>query len=186
MNVIEKVFEGEPVRWWEEDNGTLWIDPAELGRWLGYEKGEERRAVLRLASRHRDQMSRFERTVKLTTPSGAQDCTIYEEHGAWIIAMKARTKKAKSVQNAIAELMTRFHRKARAGISQTPSEVGLIIEESGKMISAMAKALEEQNSAMREMASSAAKIMSLKRWHSNPNPLQKKLPFEDKKSLGES
>lgn len=75
------------------------------------------------------------------------------------------------------KLIDSYFRVKNQGIGMAVA--GMIMEESGKMLQTMAGTVKQQNEAMAEMASSAARIMSLKRWYSTPNPDQQSLPFSE-------
>ncbi len=183
MFAIERQLGSSSVCWWQEDDGSFWITAEELGKKLGYKEGDEKRSVLRLASRNTTQLEPFRSVVSLTTESGPRETTIFEEHGAWILAMKARTPKAEEVQLHIAQLMTRFRRGDMIVFNK--SEFEQRERDRNDLITVLQERLQASEGAFRKVASIAGSALSHWR-HNKPvddNPLQKKFPFAHAKRV---
>ena len=83
-------------------DGEAYITASDLGRCLGF--ANPRKGVLQIFERNRKELSRCQGVLKLKTPSGIQDVTVFNEKGCNLIAMFARTDKAKEVRDLLATL----------------------------------------------------------------------------------
>lgn len=100
---IKKVdFQGIEVRIIQVD-GVAYIPGEDIGKMLGYE--EPRDSVSKIFERHRDELELHSSTVKLTVEGvGLRKTRCYNETGAYLIAMFARTSKAREVRQWLAGL----------------------------------------------------------------------------------
>jgi prophage antirepressor-like protein len=101
LATIEREFMGMSVALIERDE-RLWMTGEQVARCLGY---GEKRAVAKLADRHADEVEGHKGVVKLTTPGGAQDVTVYDEHALYVLAFHADTDKAKAFRAWLAETL---------------------------------------------------------------------------------
>jgi len=94
-------YQGMPVRVVVRENAN-YIPAEDLGEILGF--SEPRKAVLKIFERNREELAPHSGIVKLTTPGGVQKTRVFTETGAYLVAMFARTPKAKEVRRWLAEL----------------------------------------------------------------------------------
>lgn len=100
------VFEGTEIELITRD-GEVWVTATHLGQALGYTDGK---AVQRIYTRNRDEFSgTMAGVVKLTTPSGQQKARVFSLRGAHLIAMFARTKKAKAFRRWVLDILDALH-----------------------------------------------------------------------------
>lgn len=74
----------------------------DLGKCLGY--ADPLGQINRIYGRHKDELEQHTGVVKLTTPGGKQDVRVYSQKGCYLVAMFAKTKKAKEVRSWLADL----------------------------------------------------------------------------------
>jgi anti-repressor protein len=85
--------------------GQVWLTASEIGQALEY---ADDKAVQRIYSRHSDEFTeKMTGVVKLTTPSGMQDSRVFSLRGAHLIAMFARTAKAKEFRRWVLDILDR-------------------------------------------------------------------------------
>nr|WP_233468288.1 P22AR C-terminal domain-containing protein [Enterobacter asburiae] len=85
--------------------GQVWLSASEIGQALEY---ADDKAVQRIYSRHSDEFSeKMTGVVKLTTPSGTQDSRVFSLRGTHLIAMFARTPKAKEFRRWVLDVLDR-------------------------------------------------------------------------------
>lgn len=101
--VIETIqFHGLNVRLYE-NRDMVWITAEDIGRCLNFTN--PRKGVHKVYERRKDEIEPFSGVVKLTTPEGGiQETRVYTEQGAYLIAMFARTDRAKEVRRWLAGL----------------------------------------------------------------------------------
>lgn len=88
-----------------EMGGQVWLTAAEVGQALEY---ADDKAVQRIYSRHADEFTaQMTGVVKLTTPSGKQDSRVFSLRGAHLVAMFARTPKAKEFRRWVLDILDR-------------------------------------------------------------------------------
>lgn len=88
-----------------EMGGQVWLTAAEVGQALEY---ADDKAVQRIYSRHADEFTaQMTGVVKLTTPSGKQESRVFSLRGAHLIAMFARTPKAKEFRRWVLDILDR-------------------------------------------------------------------------------
>ncbi|EPV1493085.1 BRO family protein [Klebsiella pneumoniae] len=88
-----------------EMGGQVWLTAAEIGQALEY---ADDKAVQRIYSRHADEFTaQMTGVVKLTTPSGKQESRVFSLRGAHLIAMFARTPKAKEFRRWVLDILDR-------------------------------------------------------------------------------
>ncbi|MDP0922206.1 P22AR C-terminal domain-containing protein [Klebsiella pneumoniae] len=88
-----------------EMGGQVWLTAAEVGQALEY---ADDKAVQRIYSRHADEFTaQMTGVVKLTTPSGRQESRVFSLRGAHLVAMFARTPKAKEFRRWVLDLLDR-------------------------------------------------------------------------------
>lgn len=117
IQVVE--FQGTPVRLVRID-GVNYIPAEDLGRILGF--SEPRKSVLNIFARYRDELELHTGVINLVTPGGSQETRVFTETGAYLLAMFARTPKAKEVRLWLAELPKKF-RAARAWLAEEIDEL---------------------------------------------------------------
>lgn len=127
MQQIKKVdFQGIEVRVIQID-GVTYIPGEDIGKMLGYE--EPRVGVNKIFERHRYELELQSVDVKLTSTDGKRYSTrCYNETGAYLIAMFARTPKAREVRQWLAKLP----KKVREFHSINEEEMKRIAEEAYK------------------------------------------------------
>lgn len=85
--------------------GQVWLTASEIGHALEY---ADDKAVQRIYSRHSDEFTeKMTGVVKMTTPSGMQDSRVFSLRGAHLIAMFARTAKAKEFRRWVLDILDR-------------------------------------------------------------------------------
>ncbi|HFP9269707.1 TPA: P22AR C-terminal domain-containing protein [Klebsiella michiganensis] len=88
-----------------EMGGQVWLTAAEVGQALEY---ADDKAVQRIYSRHADEFTaQMTVVVKLTTPSGKQESRVFSLRGAHLVAMFARTPKAKEFRRWVLDILDR-------------------------------------------------------------------------------
>ncbi|PLD14502.1 hypothetical protein B6I48_09855 [Klebsiella pneumoniae] len=88
-----------------EMGGQVWLTAAEVGQALEY---ADDKAVQRIYSRHADEFTaQMTGVVKLTTPSGKQESRVFSLRGAHLVAMFARTPKAKELRRWVLDILDR-------------------------------------------------------------------------------
>lgn len=88
-----------------EMGGQVWLTAAEVGQALEY---ADDKAVQRIYSRHADEFTaQMTGVVKLTTPRGMQESRVFSLRGAHLVAMFARTTKAKEFRRWVLDIMDR-------------------------------------------------------------------------------
>ncbi|QPL46475.1 Bro-N domain-containing protein [Halomonas sp. A40-4] len=96
------VFEGTEVELITQGN-EVWVTASNLGRALGYANGK---AVQRIYTRNKDEFTdTMSGVVNLTTPTGTQGVRVFSLRGAHLIAMLARTKKAKAFRRWVLDIL---------------------------------------------------------------------------------
>ena len=95
-------FEGQPVRLIRID-GVNYIPAEDLGKILGF--SEPQASVFKIFGRHREELEAHSTTVKLTALDGKlRDIRVFTEIGAYLVAMFARTPRAREVRLWLARL----------------------------------------------------------------------------------
>lgn len=85
--------------------GQIWLTASEVGQALSY---ADDKAVQRIYTRHADEFTeKITGVVKLTTPRGMQDSRVFSLRGAHLIAMFARTPKAKEFRRWVLDILDR-------------------------------------------------------------------------------
>ena len=85
--------------------GQVWLTATEVGQALEY---ADDKAVQRIYSRHADEFTaQMTGVVKLTTPSGKQESRVFSLRGAHLVAMFARTPKAKEFRRWVLDILDR-------------------------------------------------------------------------------
>lgn len=88
-----------------EMGGQAWLTATEVGQALEY---ADDKAVQRIYSRHADEFTaQMTGVVKLTTPSGKQESRVFSLRGAHLVAMFARTPKAKEFRRWVLDILDR-------------------------------------------------------------------------------
>jgi prophage antirepressor-like protein len=88
-----------------EMGGQVWLTAAEVGQALEY---ADDKAVQRIYSRHADEFTaQMTGVVKLTTPRGMQESRVFSLRGAHLVAMFARTTKAKEFRRWVLDILDR-------------------------------------------------------------------------------
>ncbi|MFU9014882.1 P22AR C-terminal domain-containing protein [Klebsiella pneumoniae] len=88
-----------------EMGGQVWLTATEVGQALEY---ADDKAVQRIYSRHADEFTaQMTGVVKLTTPSGKQESRVFSLRGAHLVAMFARTPKAKEFRRWVLDILDR-------------------------------------------------------------------------------
>lgn len=88
-----------------EMGGQVWLTATEVGQALEY---ADDKAVQRIYSRHADEFTaQMTGVVSLTTPSGKQESRVFSLRGAHLVAMFARTPKAKEFRRWVLDILDR-------------------------------------------------------------------------------
>lgn len=86
-------------------NGQPWLRAAEISLALGY---ADDKAIHRIYARNTEEFTAcMTGVVKLTTPGGEQETRIFSLRGAHLIAMFARTEKAKDFRRWVLDILDR-------------------------------------------------------------------------------
>jgi len=119
----------------------------------------------------------------------AKSAILLSERGYLKLAKTFRDNLSWEIQDKLIDCYFRI--KEQSDAYDDPSRMGDLLEQAGSMIKTMnsfnqsqVAMIQQQSKAMSEMASNAAAIMSLARWHRAPNPHQQPLPFSASKELG--
>lgn len=140
------IFEGAEIELITRDS-EVWVTATHLGQALGYADGK---AVQRIYTRNRDEFSEtMTGVVKLTTPSGEQRARVFSLRGAHLVAMFARTPKAKAFRRWVLDILDALHQGA---------------EYVRRQRDAAEKALEDR----REQASEEGRGLASWRWEKQP------------------
>lgn len=116
LSQIPRMFGGVEVVFHERRSGELVLTAEVIGRCLGYK--DPARRVHDLYGRHADELEPHRGVAKLQTPGGAQEVTTFTERGAYLIAMFARTEKAKAWRLWLAETLTEIRSGDKRLVSQ--------------------------------------------------------------------
>lgn len=85
--------------------GQIWLTASEVSQALEY---ADDKSVQRIYSRHADEFTeKMTGVVKLTTPRGMQESRVFSLRGAHLIAMFARTPKAKEFRRWVLDILDR-------------------------------------------------------------------------------
>ena len=88
-----------------EMGGHIWLTAAEVGQALEY---ADDKAVQRIYSRHADEFTaQMTGVVKVTTRRGMQEARVFSLRGAHLVAMFARTPKAKEFRRWVLDILDR-------------------------------------------------------------------------------
>lgn len=88
-----------------EMSGQIWLTASEVGLALEY---SDDKAVQRIYSRHSDEFTEnMSGVVKMTTPKGMQESRVFSLRGAHLVAMFARTPKAKEFRRWVLDILDR-------------------------------------------------------------------------------
>jgi len=117
IRIVE--FQDTPVRLIRID-GVNYIPAEDLGKILGL--AEPRIAVNKIFNRHREELEPHAAVTNLVTPGGTQETRLFTEIGAYLVAMFARTPRARKVRLWLAELPKKF-RAARAWLAEEIDEL---------------------------------------------------------------
>lgn len=140
------VFDGTQIDLITRD-GEAWVTASNLGQALGY---KDSKAVQRIITRNQDEFSdTMSGVVNLTTPFGEQAVRVFSLRGAHLVAMFARTDKAKAFRRWILDVLDALHRGG---------------EYVRKQYEAASKAFEDR----REQASEEGRGLSSWRWEKQP------------------
>lgn len=122
--LISAEFHGEPINIIEHA-GKRWLTSDEVGKCLGYTAGEERRAILRLYKRHRDEFTEQDvAVVNLTTLKGDRQTRIFSDTGCIKLGFFAKTKIGKEFRNFVSDkLATANMESALYQPAQRPGQV---------------------------------------------------------------
>jgi len=85
-----------------EIKGDFCLTIDDIAKGLGY---EDSNAIRNLYTRHKDELDNFKGIIKLMTPGGMQEKTVFSEEGIYLISMLARTEKAKEFRLKVATLL---------------------------------------------------------------------------------
>lgn len=178
MFAVDQFFDGEPVRWWQDDDGSLWITADELGRQLGYSEGKERQSVMTLAGRIGEELTPFRSVIEMMTEAGRRETTVFEEHGAYLLAMRARTEKAASFRLGVSKMLARFRRR---DVIVVPRQTW---DAQRQMTVEAFEQLERERAFSRRIASMAGAALSNWKHHRVVNPEQSAFPFLEARRIG--
>lgn len=85
--------------------GQIWLTASEVSQALEY---ADDKSVQRIYTRHADEFTeKMTGVVKLTTPRGMQESRVFSLRGAHLIAMFARTPKAKEFRRWVLDILDR-------------------------------------------------------------------------------
>jgi prophage antirepressor-like protein len=105
---VTKVFNGTDLSFVRNDEGDFCLSAEQIGQALGY--AEPRKSVLKIVERHADEFDGLQGVVRLTTPGGEQDVTVFAEEGIYLVGMKATTKQAKAFRKWVAATLRDLRR----------------------------------------------------------------------------
>lgn len=97
------VFEGSEIELITRD-GELWVRGPQIGAALGY--NDPARKIRTLYSRHADEFTEtMTGVIQLETAGGPQQVRVFSLRGAHLLAMLARTKKAKAFRRWVLDIL---------------------------------------------------------------------------------
>ena len=99
-----------------QKDGRYWMTAEQLGVALGYR--EPRKSMNNLLNRNRKEFEPFIAVIKLVTPGGMQEVTIYDTDGQRLAAMLARTPKSEKFRAFIVNMLKALERQEFVHISQ--------------------------------------------------------------------
>lgn len=79
--------------WSDKENSNFWMTRDQIGTALEY-LTDPAKSISVIHYRHKDRLDKFSGVVKLKTPSGTQDCTVYSFRGVFEICRWSRQAKA--------------------------------------------------------------------------------------------
>lgn len=110
--LISAEFHGEPINIIEHA-GKRWLTSDAVGKCLGYTAGEERRAILKLYKRHRDEFTDQDtEVVSLATRGGLQQTRIFSDTGCIKLGFFAKTKIGKEFRNFVSDKLATANMEA--------------------------------------------------------------------------
>ena len=91
--------------WADKDNSNdFWMTREQIGTALEYTP-DPSNSISVIHRRHKDRLDKFSGVVKLTTPSGTQDCTVYSARGVFEICRWSRQAKADEFMDWVWEIV---------------------------------------------------------------------------------
>lgn len=98
------------------EDGRYWMTAEQLGKALGYRvPGKSVRNVI---NRHRKELQPFIGGINLMSPGGAQETTIIDTDGQYMIALLANTPKARTFRTFVVNMLKALERQEFVHISQ--------------------------------------------------------------------
>lgn len=120
--LISAEFHGEPINIIEHA-GKRWLTSDAVGKCLGYTAGEERRAILKLYKRHRDEFTDQDtEVVSLATRGGLQQTRIFSDTGCIKLGFFAKTKIGKEFRNFVSDKLATANMEA--ALHQPTQQIG--------------------------------------------------------------
>lgn len=98
------------------EDGRYWMTAEQLGTALGYR--DPKHGVLRIYNRHKKELQPFAGVVKLTTPGGLQETTIFDTDGQYYIALMANTPKAATFRAFVVSMLKALEREEFIHVSK--------------------------------------------------------------------
>ena len=92
----------------QEDKGNFWATREQIGRLLEY--AEPRDAIAKIHHRNHERLDKFSGVVKLSTPSGMQETTVYSFKGLLEICRYSNQPKADAVMDWLFEVADEIRR----------------------------------------------------------------------------
>ena len=120
------LFDSQKSIQFVEVDGEFALTVDQIARGLGYADSS---SVFKLYDRFRDELEPYKGSVKLSTPGGLQDVTIFTEEGIYLISMLARTPRAKEFRRKVAGLLKALRQRKLALIRRETATTLLMLQE---------------------------------------------------------
>lgn len=153
LSQIPRMFGGVEVVFHQRQSGDVVLTAEAIGECLGYERPRE--GVAKILNRHFDELAPHKGTAKVETPGGVQEVTTFTEHGALLIAMHARTDRAREWRAWLATTLTEIRRGDKRLVSQEALDA--ILHENAELRDMLFAAYEN----LRGFASVGGRMLSL-------------------------
>jgi len=99
-----------------QEDGRYWMTAEEIGTALGY--SNPGRAIRKLIDRHVDELEPYKGGTTLDTVGGPQKKVVFNTDGMWLLAILAKTHKAKKFRRFIVNMLKALERQEFIHISE--------------------------------------------------------------------
>ena len=144
QHLITAEFFGDPVSIVDHES-RRWLTAEQAGRCLGYAESGARKHILKVFERHSDEFSEEDTAqLKLTTPSGLQECRIFSATGCNKLGFFARTARAKDFRTWASKVLSE-KLAAPVAAAPVPAPIAEIAGHMGTLAAGMNAVLAQMN-----------------------------------------